>query len=152
MLGETQYFCFISDKTWGIIHMSYVLILVIISIIFIGYFIIKTTWCNKEKDDPWINENTKKHCIDPVLKKIIFFPLAQIFTNCFPLAFRYMDFIKGSPYYSKLLARPAATLNSVSSILYTFIFAITNEIFTNFGEESNQNSTRTTNDTGLVEL
>ena len=130
MLGKTQYFCFITDKIWGIIHMAYVLILVIISIIFISYLIIKTTNSNKEKEfNPW-GDDTQKYCIHPHLKKIIFFPLAQIFTNSFPLIFRFMDYIKQSNYYSKLLARPAATLNSVSSILYTLIFAITNDIFT----------------------
>ena len=152
MIGKTQYFCFVNDVTWGIIHMSYVLFLVIVSIIFIGYLIIKTTLCNNEKDDPWIGENTEKHCMNPMLKKIIFFPIAQIFTNCFPLAFRYMDFIKHSNEYSKMLARPAATLNSISSILYTFIFAITNEIFTNFGKDINNKPSRLTNESGLVDL
>ena len=134
--GKTQYFCFIKNKLLVTIHLSYMLFLLIISIIFITYLIIKTS-CHKIETEyeGWINDKAEKNCINPILKKIIFFPIAQVFTNCLTLTFRFVDHYIGSKDYSKLLARPAALVNSVSSILYTLVFAITNGIFTNFGEK-----------------
>ena len=148
--GQGDYYCFTRGKyskgtneekknsrICGMVHTCYVMLLMIISISFISYLVIKTTNCKKGSSDnsSWINDDDEKYCIHPMLKKIIFFPIVQIFLNVVLLFYRIKDLIidfNGVDY----LARPAAALSSVSTISYTLIFAITNKIFTEFEEET----------------
>ena len=115
------------NKHWkycGYIHLFYVILLVIISFSLIFYLAIKTGNCNKNStDDVWLNDNGENNCcIHPMLKKIIYFPIIQVSLNVGILTFRIINIIKG---YKGLnyLARPAATLGSISSVLFTLIFA-----------------------------
>ena len=157
LFGKTQYFCFIKKKTWVTIHLVYISALVIISTILITYLVVKTSCCKKTQEyDGWINDDdNEKYCMNPKLKKIIFFPIAQIFTIFLLLIFRFVDhYIEGEEdfKYSKNLARPAGVLNSSSSILYTLIFAITNRIFTNFNGDTDTTNSLIIIEAGTINL
>ena len=134
------------SKLCGTIHFGFVVILILISIFFITYLIIKTTCCNeKEEGSLWDNDDTEDYCINPNLKKIIFFPIAQIITMSLPVVYRVMDYI--IKIDADYISGPAAVMNSVSSILYTLVFAISNGIFTNFTKKNGSRS-----DTGIGRL
>ena len=77
----------------------------------------------------------------------------QIITNILLLIFRIVEYYIGNKEYAKLLARPAAVFNSLSSILYTLVFAITDRIFTNFEEEIEsepENNNRESRDSSIM--
>ena len=73
--------------------------------------------------------------MNPMLKKIIFFPIAQIITMSLPVVYRFKSFISHDHSGADAIAGPAAVVNSVSSILYILVFAISNGIFTTFRKE-----------------
>ena len=156
--GFNDYYCFTSNENknssriCGVIHTVYILFLVAISIVFIIYLSIKTSRSNMEqKYRLWIDDNTEKYCINPILKKIIFFPVVQICANCIALTYRILNYI--FDFKVDYLAKPAAAISSVSSISYTIIFAITNEIFTNFErEEEEESEDRESSESGIIEL
>ena len=142
IFGQSHYFCFTRGsgdtvkiaKTCGSIHTYYVLFLVIVSASLIIYLVIATTFFSKEKiNDAWANNENTKHCISPILKKIIFFPIAQILANCIALSYRIIDF--NGTLNAQSLARPAAAISSISCISYTIIFAVTNGIFSDSKKE-----------------
>ena len=158
--GQSHSFCFTKvegtyeetkfSKLCGTIHFSFVVILVITSIFFISYLIIKNTCCNAESEgNLWGNDDTEDYCISPNLKKIIFFPIAQIITMSLPVVYRFMDYIKKID--SGFIAGPAAVMNSVSSILYTLVFAISNSIFTDFRKKMLKGPRHTTKGSKLIE-
>ena len=149
--GKSHLYCYTKiegdevkfSELCGTIHFSFVVVLIIISTFFIIYLIIKTSSCKKEdkKSDSWIkDDNTKKYCINPNLKKIIFFPIAQIITMSLPVVYRFKSFISHDHSGADAIAGPAAVVNSVSSILYILVFAISNEIFTTFRKEELEGS------------
>ena len=124
----------------GAIHYSLLISLILISTFFISYLIISTTCRNKNINDVdlWIkDEYNKKYCIHPMLKKIIFFPIAQFFIMSVQFIYRYINYFSDYEIVEKF-ARPAAVVNSFSSIIYSLIFAISNGIFTNINEEVNE--------------
>ena len=141
--GQSDYYCLIKKEgsiysaLCGNIHLYYVIFLVIISFSLTIYLVIKTGNCNKNStDDVWLNDNEKKtYCIHPMLKKIMFFPIVQVSFNVVILTYRVINNIYNYEGVD-FLAEPAATLGSTSSILFTLIFAITNEIFTKSERES----------------
>ena len=146
VFGQSHLICFTrredepKSNICGIIHSIYILFLGIISLILISYLVIKTTNCNKKQDnDSWINDDEEKQCMNPNLKKIIFFPLAQICMNIISVIYRISESIKGHDNaIFRVFARMTGILSSVTSILYILIFAITNGIFTNI-EKSTKN-------------
>ena len=136
----------------GTIHFSFVVALIIVSIFFISYLIIATTnFCNKvQEEDLWIKKYDKKYCINPKLKKIIYFPIAQVITMSLPVIYRFKSFISHNQTGADDIAGPAAVVNSVSTILYTSVFAISNEIFTNFSHKMEKENLDVLD--GLIEL
>ena len=149
--GQSHYFCFtrandnFSSKEeleissiCGIIHTYYVGLLVIISGIFISYLFIKTTSCNKNNTKSWTDDDTEKRCINPMLKKIVFFPLVQFCMVGIPVIYRTIDLLGKSKNddLMETFAKLAAFMNSVSSVSYSLIFAITNGVFTDFEKEA----------------
>ena len=151
--GQSHLYCFtkiggIDDdevkfsELCGTIHFSFVVSLIIVSIFFISYLIIETSCCKKEEGELvfWFRNNERKYCINPNLKKIIFFPIAQIITMSLPVVYRFKSFISHDHSGADAIAGPAAVVNSVSSILYILVFAISNEIFTTFRKEELEGS------------
>lgn len=139
--GESHLFCFTSkevDKypvvTCGLIHFIYIIILILLSIFFTFSLIKKLKEYKNEKNENNINESDGKYkeinlnkCIfcHPRMKKIIFFPIAQIISMSLPIYYRITDwFIKRDPIKK---SGPAAIMNAVSSIIYTAIFVISND-------------------------
>ena len=149
--GQSHLYCFTRNagkieeinfaELCGTIHFSFVIALVIVSIFFISYLVIETSSCKKkeenEDEEVWIKDD-KKYCINPMLKKIIFFPIAQIITMSLPVFYRFNSFISHNEKEADKISGPAAVVNSVSSILYISVFAISNGIFTNFSKEEDQ--------------
>ena len=156
--GQSHYFCFTripfvedgeedkialnNSRICGIIHTYYVGLLVIISGIFISYLFIKTTSCNKNNTKSWTDDDTEKRCINPMLKKIVFFPLVQICMVGIPVVYRTIDLLgkHSDDDLMETFAKLAAFINSLSSVSYSFIFAITNGVFTNFEKEEDIDS------------
>ena len=140
--GQGHYFCFVNNshptsKICGLIHTIYVILLVLVSIILISYLVIKTANCNKEQNNnSWTDDDVEKHCMNPNLKKIIFFPIAQLCFNVVLLSYRMKNLAFKTENDDGGLERAAAALSSLSSISYSIIFAITNGIFTNKNESS----------------
>ena len=140
---QGHYFCFVNNKNptskvCGFIHTFYVIFLVIVSIILISYLVIKTANCNKEQNNnSWTDDDVEKHCINPNLKKIIFFPIAQFCFNVVLLIYRIKYLLDDDEKNEGSVEEGvAAVLSSLSSISYSIIFAITNGIFTNTNESS----------------
>ena len=126
-----------SSEICGAIHFSILISLILISTFFISYLIIDTACRNKNNNDfdLWLNEDNKKYCIHPMLKKIIFFPITQFFIMSVQFIYRFINYIERNDRRAVNLARPAAVVNSSSSIIYALIFAISNGIFTNLNKE-----------------
>ena len=147
--GQSHLYCFTRNagkieeinfaELCGTIHFSFVIALVIVNIFFISFLFIETSCCKKEEknEDVWFKDN-KKYCINPMLKKIIFFPIAQIITMSLPVVYRFNSFISHNEERADAIAGPAAVVNSVSSILYISVFVISNGIFSNFRKEEDQ--------------
>lgn len=143
VFGESHLFCFTKlnkgDITTicGTIHFIYILVLVILSICFLLYIIIKEC-CYKKKDLWNDDENENIGCMNSDLSKIIFYPIAQILSMNFIFYYRFKDFymsdnndkteIEKKNYFTKV-AGIAAVINAISSIMYTLIFIFSNNIF-----------------------
>ena len=133
--GESHLFCFTkldtsgSTTICGTIHFSYILFLLILSLFFTLYIIIKD-FCSKDYD-PWTDDDKeeKKCCIGSELKKIIFYPVAQIFSMGFIFYYRYRDYFTSEGISGTTVAGICAIINAISSVLYTFIFILSNNLF-----------------------
>ena len=141
--GESHLFCFTkkddnnkenSDKSdsngdlIGIIHYIYIIILVILNFYFTFYIISHEVCCkNKEENDLWEEEDNIS-CFNPLLKRLIFYPFAQIISLSGPIYYRIMTYFfekNGEMDYS---AGICAILNCLSTFLHTFIFALSNNL------------------------
>ena len=134
--GESHLFCFTKLDTRGVtticgtIHFTYIFILLLVSFLCTLYIIIKDT-CLKDYD-PWMDEGTEKkekRCMNPQLKKIIFYPIGQIFSMSFIFYYRFRDYFTSSLVNAETVAGICGVINAISSILYTLIFIFTNNIF-----------------------
>jgi hypothetical protein len=133
--GKSHLFCFTKendDKSdsngdiIGIIHYIYIIILVILNFYFTFYIISHEVCCkNKEENDLWEDEDNS--CFNPLLKRLIFYPFAQIISLSGPVYYRIMSISKMSGDL-KDAAGICAILNSFSSFIHTFIFALSNNI------------------------
>lgn len=134
--GQSHLFCFTgmvtgeyrdNIVTCGLIHFLYIVVLIIISNLFILDILIRVNRMRKNyidrNSDPDAGTNGCI-CCDPLLKKLIFYPLAQIVSMSLPITYRILDwFVKGEhPNPSG----PAAIMNAISSFIYTAIFFFSN--------------------------
>ena len=159
MFGESHLFCFTKkdvNKTvsiCGTIHFTYIVILILLSFFFILHIIIKDC---KNRKNVWTNldETNKKKCFsDPQLKKIIFYPFAQILSNSFIFYHRFKDFLfeDENAHNNNMRSGPAAVVNTVSSLLYIIIFILSNDIFCSDEENENKLDEKN-NDISLINL
>ena len=133
--GRSDIFCFTKKKVdndddkgnlISIIHYTYIIILVILNFYFTFYIISHEVCCkNKEENDLWEDEDNS--CFNPLLKRLIFYPFAQIISLSGPVCYRIMSISKMSGDL-KDAAGICAILNSFSSFIHTFIFALSNNI------------------------
>ena len=141
--GESHLFCFVKlDKPGplcGTIHFSYLLFLLILNVIFTLYIIINDSCKKEEVNDVWFEDEYKKSCLNPLLKKIIFYPIAQIISLSFPINYRFSTFVSENGNEDKI-AGIASVLNSVSSFIYTFIFMLSNNLLINFKDDKENNA------------
>ena len=140
--GENDLFCFTKGnnfgKAFGILHFSYLIFLLIVNQILVLYIIINDYKHSKNYEDWLDDEKSSKQIgiINSSLKKIIFYPLAQIFALIFPMIYRIgnsSENIKTNIIWAQI----AAIGNSLSDILYTLIFFISNKM--TFEKESEYN-------------
>lgn len=147
--GESHLFCFTKKKvdtvtsTCGTIHFFYIFILLILSVVFTLFIIFKDC-CKKYDawaDDKDVNEvnlevEKKKKRLDPKLKKIIFYPIAQICSMFFVFYYRFRDYFFHNINDNNgfIIAGWVAIANIISSLVYTLIFSISNSIFTSPNE------------------
>ena len=143
--GKSHLFCFTKendDKSAsngdliGIIHYIYIIILVILNFYFTFYIISHEVCCkNKEENDLWEDEDNIS-CFNPLLKRLIFYPFAQIISLSGPIYYRIMTYFVdegGNTNGAKLkliegYAGICAILNCLSTFLHTFIFALSNNL------------------------
>lgn len=127
--GENHLFCYVKlnqkGSVCGSIHFFYLFFLLVINSIFTLFLLIHDSCVKKPiENDIWLEEKT---CLNPLLKKIIFYPIAQVFSLGVPIYYRYGTFIsKDKNIY--LMAGIAAVSNSFSSFIYTFIFMVSNNL------------------------
>ena len=130
--GENDLFCFTNKKDFGryfgIIHFSYLIFLLLVNLSLVLYIIINDHKHNKNYQDWLDDENSSKQIkfINSSLKKIIFYPFAQIFALIFPMIYRIGNNSKNINT-SIRWAMIAAIGNSCSAVLYTLIFFISNK-------------------------
>ena len=127
--GENHLFCYVklNDKgaICGSIHFFYLFALLILNSIFTLFILIHDSCIRKSNENEiWLEEKT---CINPLLKKIIFYPIAQVFSLGVPIIYRYGSFISKSDTIYKM-AGIAAVSNSFSSFIYTLIFMASNNL------------------------
>ena len=67
--------------------------------------------------------------MNPKLKKIIFYPIGQIFSMSFIFYYRYRDYFTKEGISGIRVAGICSVINAISSILYTLIFIMSNNIF-----------------------
>lgn len=160
LFGDSHLFCFTKlyvDKTvsiCGTIHFVYIIILISLSFFFILYIIIKDC---KNRKNVWTNldDNNKKKCFsDPQLKKIIFYPFAQILANSFIFYHRFTDFFFENKveHENNMRSGPAAVVNTVSSLLYIIIFILSNDIFCSDEENEDKTLNEKNTDISLINL
>jgi len=139
--GKSDLFCFTikkkndNDNDIGnyisIIHYTYIIILVILNFCFTFYIISHEVCCkNNEENDLW-GEEDNIACFNPLLKRLIFYPFAQIISLSGPLYYRIMSIIHNNDKPKYIMEDPAgicAILNCFSSFIHTFIFALSNNI------------------------
>ena len=133
--GESHLFCFTkldtsgSTTICGTIHFGYIFFLLILSFFFTLYIIIKD-YCNKDYD-PWTDDDKEKEkgCLNSELKKIIFYPFAQIFSMSFIFYYRFRDYFTSEGINGTTVAGICAIINAISSVLYTCIFILSNNLF-----------------------
>ena len=79
----------------------------------------------KDFEDWLVDEKSSKFVIiNSALKKIIFYPIAQIFALIFPSIYRIGNKVGSSVNWAKT----AAIGNSLSAVLYTLFFIISNNM------------------------
>ena len=135
--GESHLFCFTKLDTSGVtsicgtIHFTYIFVLLLLSLFFILYIIIKDLCCKTY--DPWTDDDNgdekQKGCMNSELIKIIFYPIAQIFSMSYIFYYRFRDYFINEVKNSNTVAGTAAVINAISSIIYTLIFIFSNNIF-----------------------
>jgi hypothetical protein len=142
--GKSHLFCFTKendDKSdsngdiIGIIHYIYIIILVILNFYFTFYVISHEVCCKKKENDLWEEEDNIS-CFNPLLKRLIFYPFAQIISLSGPIYYRIMTYFVdegGNTNGAKLkliegYAGICAILNCLSTFLHTFIFALSNNL------------------------
>ena len=132
--GRSDIFCFTKKKVdndddkgnlISIIHYTYIIILVILNFYFTFYIISHEVCCKNNENDLWEDEDNS--CFNPLLKRLIFYPFAQIISLSGPVYYRIMSISKMSGDL-KDAAGICAILNSFSSFIHTFIFALSNNI------------------------
>ena len=132
--GRSDIFCFTKKKVdndddkgnlISIIHYIYIIILVILNFYFTFYIISHEVCCKNNENDLWEDEDNS--CFNPLLKRLIFYPFAQIISLSGPVYYRIMSISKMSGDL-KDAAGICAILNSFSSFIHTFIFALSNNI------------------------
>ena len=135
--GKSDLFCFTikkkndNDNDIGnyisIIHYTYIIILVILNFCFTFYIISHEVCCkNNEENDLW-GEEDNISCFNPLLNRLIYYPLGQIISLSGPLYYRIMSISD----MSKDMIDPAgicSILNCFSSFIHTFIFALSNNL------------------------
>ena len=135
--GKSDLFCFTIKKKdnydndigkyISIIHYTYIIILVILNFCFTFYIISHEVCCkNNEENDLW-GEEDNISCFNPLLNRLIYYPLGQIISLSGPLYYRIMSISD----MSKDMIDPAgicAILNCFSSFIHTFIFALSNNL------------------------
>lgn len=140
--GESHLFCFTKLENnspvpiTAIIHYIYLILLVLLNIIFTLYITIKDS-CTKNnyQNDAWLEEEEKEEkkccclkCLNPLLLKIIFYPIAQLVCLSLPFAYRFIAFFFKKNPSLEVWAGLAAVLNSLSIVIYTFIFMFSNNL------------------------
>jgi len=143
--GKSDLFCFTKKKKIdnddnddydignliSIIHYTYIIILVILNFCFTFYILSHEVCCkNNEENDLWEEEDNIA-CFNPLLKRLIFYPFAQIISLSGPLYYRIMSIIHNNGKTIYIMEDPAgicAILNCFSSFIHTFIFALSNNI------------------------
>jgi len=143
--GKSDLFCFTEKSDNGnlisIIHYTYIIILVILNFFFTFYIISHEVCCkNNEENDLW-GEEDNISCFNPLLNRLIYYPLGQIISLSGPLYYRIMSIIyEGFEYNMKDPAGICAILNCFSSFIHTFIFALSNNLLNcNKKEEEKEN-------------
>ena len=130
--GENDLFCFTKlekfGKIFGIIHFLYLITLLVINLGLVSS-IIYMDYRQGKKYENWLvdDKSSKFAIINSSLKKIIFYPIAQIFALIFPSIYRIgnnSEKVGTSMKWAKI----AAIGNSLSAVLYTLIFIISNNM------------------------
>ena len=127
--GDNDLFCFTKDKgfgkAFGIIHYLYLLTLLITNLALVLSIIIMDYRQGKDYEDWLIDDEkaSKWRIINPSLKKIIGYPIAQIVALIFPSIYRIGNKVGTSTNWAKI----AAIGNSFSVILYTIIYFYSNK-------------------------
>lgn len=150
VFGESHLFCYIKlDKNEYtelvlIIHHIYLLILIVLSLIFtIIILICEICSYNNYKNDPWLEDASTLEIKNdaPKLKKIIYYPFAQVISMSIPTIYRLKEYSNEEITNDNILAGPAAIINAISSILYILIFIFSNNIF-QCGKKGNENKNK----------
>lgn len=136
--GQSHLFCFTgmvkegnkysgTIVTCGLIHFIYIIVLIVISNLFILDILIRVNKMRKS----YIDRNSDPEagttgciCCDPLLKKLVFYPFAQIVSMSLPIYYRIVDWFGGEVKFSP--SGPAAVMNAISSFIYTAIFFLSN--------------------------
>ena len=66
----------------------------------------------------------------------MFFPIVQFFIMSVQFIYRFVNYSQHNNGKAEGLAKPAAIVNSLSSIIYALIFAFTNGIFTEYEKQT----------------
>lgn len=132
--GETDLFCFTGrsefGRTFGILHFSYILTLIISNIILVLIILIMD-YKQGKSNEAWLEEEKDSiksdGTINSSVRKIAFYPIAQFICLFFPITYRIGNNSR-QVGTNILLAQITAIGNSLSSILYAFIFVISNRM------------------------
>ena len=131
--GKNDLFCLTKlkkfGKTFGIIHFFYLILLLLINFALVLYIIYMDYKQGKEYEDWLVDEDNKSQLdiMNKSLKKIVFYPIAQIFSLIFPFIYRIG--INSEKVGTNIKwAKISAIGNSFAGVLYTFIFIISNSI------------------------
>ena len=157
--GETDLFCFTDSnnfgRSFGILHFGYIFLLILSNII-LCIIILIMDYKQGKSNKVWLNldnsQNKESGCnISPEVRKIAFYPVAQIICLFFPITYRIGNNSKAVEE-NILLAQITAIGNSLSSILYALIFIITNKKIFWKKKEMNNLIINESNEKQLIEM
>ena len=124
--GKSDLFCFTDKSSISIIHYAYIIVLVGLNFYFTFYILFHEVYYKNKEENELLEEEDDNSCFNPLLKRLIFYPFAQIISLSGPIYYRIMFISKEDSLEDA--AGICAILNCFSTFMHTFIFALSNNL------------------------